>query len=221
MSQSHIIVTGASGSLGAAVSRHLTTEGWAVTGVDYADTPRMFDGFEMFYGGVDLTDSAQAQSVADKLGQIDGLVNVAGGFVWETVMDGSADTWEKMWGINLKTCLNMCTAVVPKLSSTGAIVNVGAAATARAEAGMASYTASKSAVARLTEGLAAELAEGGRRVNAVLPTIIDTAINRTDMPDADFSQWVKPEDLAQVIGFLVSPAAAGVHGALIPVRGRL
>ncbi|MGC6471791.1 MAG: SDR family NAD(P)-dependent oxidoreductase [Parvibaculales bacterium] len=221
MSQSKAIVTGASGTLGAAVSRHLAGQGWAVTGIDYADTPGTFDDFDRFYGGVDLTDAAQAQAAADQAGSVDGLVNVAGGFVWETVMDGSAETWERMWQINLKTCLNMCTAVLPKLSDNGAIVNVGAAATARAEAGMASYTASKSAVARLTEGLAAELADGGRRVNAVLPTIIDTPVNRTDMPDADFSQWVQPDDLAQVIGFLVSPAAAAIHGALIPVRGRL
>ena len=192
-----------------------------MTGIDYADTPGTFDDFDRFYGGVDLTDAAQAQAAADQAGPVDGLVNVAGGFVWETVMDGSAETWERMWQINLKTCLNMCTAVLPKLSDSGAIVNVGAAATARAEAGMASYTASKSAVARLTEGLAAELADGGRRVNAVLPTIMDTPVNRTDMPDADFSQWVQPDDLAQVIGFLVSPAAAAIHGALIPVRGRL
>ncbi len=221
MSDKIAIITGASGVLGAAVSAHLSSQGWRVTGVDYAPTSGDFKGFTNFFGGVDLTDAKQAEAIISKTGAVDALVNVAGGFVWESVADGSAQTWERMWDINLKTCLNMCKAILPNLSAQGAIVNIGAGATERAGAGMASYTASKSAVSRLTEGLAAEVTDTEIRINAVLPSILDTPLNRQDMPDADYSHWVVPMDLAKIIGFLVSEEARAIHGALIPVRGRL
>ena len=83
---------------------------------------------------------------------------------------------------------------------------------------MGAYAASKAAVHRLTEALAAELATDGITVNAVLPSIIDTPANRADMPDADFSTWVQPQAIADVILFLASPAARAVTGALIPVN---
>ena len=89
----------------------------------------------------------------------------------------------------------------------------------RAGAGMGAYSASKSAVARLTEAMAAELREQGINVNCVLPSIIDTPENRKDMPEADPSRWVAPSDLAEVIVFLCSNQARPIHGASIPVSG--
>lgn len=178
-------------------------------------------------GDVDLADPAGCarllRTLTDRgVDTLHGLVNVAGGFTWETLADGSWDAWERMYRINLQSAHHVIFNALPLLRrGRASIVNVGAAASARAGAGMGAYTASKSAVARLTESLAAEEAAAGIRANAVLPSIIDTPQNRTDMPDADFTRWVTPAELAEVIAFLLSPAASGVSGACIPVTGRV
>jgi NAD(P)-dependent dehydrogenase (short-subunit alcohol dehydrogenase family) len=149
-------------------------------------------------------------------------VNVAGGFVWETLGEGSWASWERMYRINVQTAFEASRLALPALrASRGAIVNVSAAATARAGAGMGAYTAAKSAVSRLTEALAAEELANGVRVNAVMPSVIDTPANRRDMPDADPGRWVTPTEIAEVVAFLLSPAASGVTGALVPVVGRV
>jgi NAD(P)-dependent dehydrogenase (short-subunit alcohol dehydrogenase family) len=106
-------------------------------------------------------------------------------------------------------------------ASGGAIVNVGAAAAQKAGLGMGAYAASKAGVARLTESLAEELKDKSVRVNAVLPSIIDTPVNRKEMPDAAFDRWVTPASLAEVIRFLLSAASRDITGALIPVTGRV
>jgi NAD(P)-dependent dehydrogenase (short-subunit alcohol dehydrogenase family) len=106
-------------------------------------------------------------------------------------------------------------------ASKGSIVNIGAAASIKAAMGMGAYAASKAGVARLTEALAEELKSEGVRVNAVLPSIIDTPTNRADMPDAEFDRWVSPQELANVIAFLLSKEASAVTGALVPVTGRV
>jgi NAD(P)-dependent dehydrogenase (short-subunit alcohol dehydrogenase family) len=116
-----------------------------------------------------------------------------------------------------------CQAALPYLlqSGSGRIVNIGAMAAAKAAAGMGAYAASKAGVARLTEALADELKDRHVTVNAILPSILDTPRNRLDMPQADFTRWVKPVEAAEVIAFLVSDAARAVTGALIPVAGRV
>jgi len=216
-----IVVTGAAGFLGSAVARHLAAAGRTVVGIDLAGDAPDFPG--AFVGGVDLTDSAAtAAAFANPAlnGGIAGLASIAGGFRWETVMDGSPDSWDFLYRINVRTALNAARAAVPLLGQGGAIVNVGAAATLKAGMGMGAYTASKSGVARLTEALAEEL-KGQVRVNAVLPSIIDTPVNRADMGDADAAKWVAPHELAEVIAFLLSDAASAVTGACIPVAGRV
>lgn len=200
-----IVVSGASGALGQDVCKLLMDKGHAVLPLQ----------------GVDLSDTAAAQAAIDDLattGSFDGVVNIAGGFTWETVLEGDVETWDRLWAKNLKTALNTCRAAVPHMPDGGSIINIGAAAAARASAGMGAYAASKSAVARLTEALAEELAPRAIRVNAVLPTIINTPANRKDMPDADFSTWVTTEELAKIVGFLLSPDSAGINGASIPTR---
>ena len=103
----------------------------------------------------------------------------------------------------------------------GRIINIGAGAAAgRAAAGMGAYTASKAGVQRLTESLSDEVKDRGITVNAILPGTIDTPRNRADMPHADFTRWVAPEEIAEVILFLASDAARAVTGAAIPVLGR-
>jgi NAD(P)-dependent dehydrogenase (short-subunit alcohol dehydrogenase family) len=219
----HIVVTGAAGILGGAVAKYLAAQGHDVTGVDLAPDAPGFPG--TFVGGTDLTSAPGAEAAGVKIvasGPVDGLVNVAGGFRWETIVDGSPDSWEFLHRINVMTALHISRALLDSLLSTGgAIVNVGAAATLKAGLGMGAYTASKSGVARLTESLAEELKDKGVRVNAVLPSIIDTPANRADMGDADAPKWVRPEELAHVIAFLLSDAASAVTGASLPVTGRV
>lgn len=208
-------------ALGGAVVERLRHDGWTVIGVYHGEAPD-----EQAIGGVDLTDEAAMGAAAERIrgkhGRLNGLVNVAGGFAWEAVAEGSVATWERMFDMNVKTALVASKTLLPLLHGEGgAIVNVGAAAAAKAASGMGAYAASKSGVARLTEAMAEELKHKGVRVNAVLPSVIDTAANRRDMPDADFSKWVSPAQLAAVIAFLLSEDAAAVTGALVPVTGRV
>ncbi len=225
-----IIVTGAFGVLGREVVAAFAEKGDRVAAIDLAaQAPALLSerlGEQgMTLGDRDLTDPVQAQgavdAVVERFGRVDALINVAGGFAWETLSQGSQATWDNLYAINVSTCANMCRAAIPALTdSRGCIVNVGAAGALKAVAGMGAYAASKSGVHTLTESLADEL-KGRVRVNAVLPSILDTPRNRGDMPDADFSTWVSPAELAGVILFLTSKAAAAITGALIPVMGRV
>jgi len=225
-----VVITGAAGALGAAVARAFLTAGAKLALIDRAaashDPLKDAADPHVFLEAIDLTDAAAARSALDaaasKLGGIDVLVNIAGGFRWETVADGGLDTWDFLYSINLKTAVCACKAALAHLpANRGRIVNVGAAAAAKAGSGMGAYAASKAGVAKLTEALAEELKDKGINVNAVLPTIIDTPANRADMPKADFARWVEPQALADVILFLASPAARAVTGASILVSGRV
>jgi len=226
-----VVVTGAFGVLGRVVALGAAARGARVVAVDYAatapgDLVSALGRAALFKGGVDLSDAVAAAAaiadIAEACGRIDVLINVAGGFAWETVADGEAATWERLHRLNLMTTLNASKAALPHLVASGAgrIVNVGANGAVKAAAGMGAYTASKAGVHRLTEALAEEY-KGRVTVNAVLPSIIDTPANRADMPDADFSTWVKPDELASVILFLASSEASAVTGTLLPVVGRV
>lgn len=226
MSDRVVIVTGAFGALGRSVVRRLSEAGNRVVAVDHAASPP--DGLlaDRSIGGVDLTDPAQAlqvlEAVRDAFGRVNALVNIAGGFVWETIEGAGNESWERLYALNLLTALNASRAALPYLveSGSGRIVNIGAKGALSAATGMGAYAASKAGVHRLTEALAEEY-KGRVTVNAVLPSIIDTPANRKDMPDADPSAWVTPDEVAAVIAFLISDEASGVTGALIPVSGRV
>jgi len=219
MDQRSVIVTGAFGALGAAIADRFAAAGDRVVRVDFAPAPA--DGGALAIGGVDLADHEAArgalEQAVDRAGLPLVLVNVAGGFAWRTLEDGGAAEWERMFRMNALTAATMCALIAPLLRPQrgAAIINVGAAAADRAEAGMGAYTASKAAVIKLTESLAAELARSDVTVNAVLPTIIDTPANRADMPDADPSAWVQPTQIAEVVHFLASPASRCISGASI------
>ncbi len=220
-----LVVTGGHGVLGRAVLEAALTDGLNVALIDHARGRSAPDGV-LELGGVDLTDAAAAETamgaVADRFGGVDALLNVAGGFVWQTT-DDAEPAWERMFALNLKTALNASRAALPwlKRSEEGRIVNVGANAALKSAAGMGAYAASKAGVHRLTESLAEELKDTSVTVNAVLPSILDTEQNRKDMPDADPSKWVQPADLARVMLFLASPESRAITGALIPVVGRV
>ena len=225
MSDRVILVTGGHGALGSAVVQAALADGLKVAVVDHARGLPVPEGV-LELGGVDLTDPASAQTAIDaavaRFGRLDALLNIAGGFVWQTTEDASP-AWDKMFALNLSTALNASRAALPwlKASPEGRIVNVGANAAVKSAAGMGAYAASKAGVHRLTESLAEELKSTSVTVNAVLPSILDTGQNRKDMPDADPSQWVAPADLARVILFLASPEARAVTGALVPVTGKV
>ena len=220
-----LVVTGGHGILGKAVVEAALARGLNVALIDHATDEAAPDG-ALEIGGVDLTDAAAAQAAMDRVvarfGGVDALLNIAGGFVWQTTDDANP-AWDRMFALNLTTALNASRAALPhlKASAEGRIVNVGANGALKAAAGMGAYGASKSAVHRLTEALAEELKSTSVTVNAVLPSILDTPQNRADMPDADPSTWVAPADLAEVMLFLASPASRAITGALIPVVGRV
>jgi 3-oxoacyl-[acyl-carrier protein] reductase len=186
--------------------------------------PATADRLEL--GGVDLSDPLQAKKAVDAaalhFGRLDALINIAGGFTFEAVAEGDSKSWQRMYALNVLTALNTSRAALAHLAASraGRIVNIGALGALQAGAGMGAYAASKSGVHRLTEALAAEW-KGKITVNAVLPSIIDTEANRASMPKADFSKWVRPQELAEVILFLASDAASAVTGALLPVAGRV
>ncbi|UWU88964.1 SDR family oxidoreductase [Bradyrhizobium sp. CB1015] len=221
-----IIVTGALGALGKVVAEAAQSRGARIAGIDHAPSQLPTTSERIVMGGVDLSDAAQAKNAVDAaakhFGRLDALINIAGGFAFEAVGDGDIATWQRMHALNVLTALNASRAALPHLaqSTAGRIVNIGAMGALQAGSGMGPYAASKAGVHRLTEALANEW-KGKVTVNAVLPSIIDTAANRADMPKADFSKWVTPQELAEVILFLASDAAGGVTGALIPVGGRV
>jgi NAD(P)-dependent dehydrogenase (short-subunit alcohol dehydrogenase family) len=225
MSERVIAVTGGHGVLGRAVVEAALADGLKVAIIDHASGQTAPEGV-LELGGVDLTDPVSAtkaiDAVAAHFGRLDALLNVAGGFVWQTTEDADP-AWAKMFALNLTTALNASRAALPHLkrSAEGRIVNVGANGALKAAAGMGAYAASKSGVHRLTEALAEELKSSSVTVNAVLPSILDTDQNRKDMPDADPAKWVQPSDLARVMLFLAAPESRAVTGALIPVTGRV
>jgi NAD(P)-dependent dehydrogenase (short-subunit alcohol dehydrogenase family) len=228
-----VIVTGAAGALGNAVARACRAAGAKLVLVDRDPDrlPRLFPdlvGLAGYYlaAPVDLTDEAAVKAVVDetlnRFGRIDVLVNVAGGYRGGMALhETPLATWDFLLNLNARTVYITSSAVIPAMlrQRSGKIVNVAARAALQGAAKMGAYSASKSAVIRLTEAMAAELKNSGINVNCVLPGTIDTPDNRESMPKADPSRWVQPEALADVILFLASDAARAVHGAAIPVYG--
>ena len=215
------LVTGAAGALGRAVVARFAELGATVAQLDVIGISN-----DHYADRCDLTDTAAVAAAVEKinaeLGTISILANIAGGFAMgEAVHETTADTWEFLMGLNASSVLNTSRAVVPQMLEAGGgkIVNIGAGAGQQGGALMGAYAASKSVVIRLTESLSAEVKDQGINVNCILPSIIDTERNRTDMPDADFAKWVTPADMARVISFLCSTDADPIHGAALPVSG--
>jgi NAD(P)-dependent dehydrogenase (short-subunit alcohol dehydrogenase family) len=221
-----VVVTGGFGVLGHAVAEAALAAGAYVALPGREQKSKIAEQERLLVlGGVDLADFAAVRqaidTVAVRFGKIDGLANVAGGFRWQTLGDGDPTGWTDQFAMNLLTAATATKAALPYLrASQGAIVNVASAPAKKAGAGMGAYAASKAGVLRLTESLAEEEKNAGVRVNAILPTIIDTPRNRADMPKADFSRWVKPEDIAKAILFLLSSDAKAITGAELLIAGR-
>ena len=229
-----VMITGAVGNLGLATAQAFQRGGHKTVLVDrsmerlqkaFAD----LDGSpnHLLAGGVDLASSDSVQKlIADattRFGCVDVLVNTVG--AWgggKPVHEEGPETWDFLLNVNLRTTLHCCRAVIPQMlkQGKGKIINVASRDGLLGTAGYAAYSVSKSAVLRLTEALADELKSSNINVNCIMPGTIDTPQNRAAMPDGDFTKWVDPSALADVILFLASDASRAINGAAIPVYGK-
>jgi len=227
--QNVYVVTGAAGNVGAALTALLTARGHRVAAIDRSHaglTARHGEaGAALRVAVSDLSDPAATQAavaeIVAALGRIDGVAATVGGFAMAPLADSGPALWEQMLRINVLTTVNIFAAALPHLraSGGGSLVAISAGAALRAPGGMAAYAAAKSGVLRLVESLADEAKADRIRVNAVLPGTIDTPQNRAAMPEADPSRWVTPAQVAEVLAFLLSDAAAGITGAALGVPG--
>lgn len=232
-SQRVIVITGAAGNLGTAAAQAFQRAGARLVLVDHrADRlPRLFPELagspdHFLATGVDVDDPASVAAMTaeavKRLGRIDVLVNTVGGYkAGPPLHETPVADWDFMLSLNARSVFVTCHAVIPHLlrQGSGKIINTSSRAALGGEAGTAAYSASKSAVLRLTESLSAELKAHGINVNCVLPGLIDTPQNRAAMPDADHSRWIEPAALADVMLFLASDDARAIHGAAVPVYG--
>jgi len=226
------LVTGASGALGQVVARQLLAAGARLALPDRRPErlPAAFPELRtapdrVFTAACEVTDPAAVEgfvpAAESRVGPLDFLVNVAGGFRSGAVRETSVENWDEMMRLNARAPFLLCRAALPGMLArgSGAIVTVASRAALAGDAGVAAYAASKAAALRLTESLAAEVKAHGVRVNCVLPGTLDTPANRAAMPDADQSRWVELDAVADVILFLLSPLARAIHGAAIPLYG--
>lgn len=228
-----VLVAGGTGGLGRAVSLAFLKEDAKVVAT-YRHEPEWnalksaarASGSPLEGYPVDVTDEAAVRQLIERIlakhVRLDALVNTVGGYagglkLWEM----ETRIFDQMLALNLRSGFALSRAAVRSMlkQGRGAIVNVAAKAAVDHAAGAAAYAASKAAAVAMLDSLAADVKGSGVRVNTVLPSIIDTEANRKAMPQADFSKWPKPEDIARVILFLCSDDSRVIHGAAIPVYG--
>lgn len=229
-----VLVTGAAGNLGQAVSRAFFQYGAFIVLADrspdrlaqiypdLASSPQV-----LFATPFELVDPDSVHSlverVVERYGRLDILVNTVGGYrAGEPVHETPIDTFDLMLNINVRTAFMISQAVIPVMlaQAAGKIIHVSSKAGLAGAANNAAYSAAKSALIRLTESMAAELKSHSINVNCVLPGVIDTPQNRAAMPHADIAKWVTPDEIANVILFLASDESRAIQGAAIPVTGK-
>jgi NAD(P)-dependent dehydrogenase (short-subunit alcohol dehydrogenase family) len=228
------IVTGGTGGLGPAVARALLEAGahCVVTYNSQASAERLDEalkgmGFSYVLRAVDVLNQeavdALMRSVVSERGEIDILAHLVGGYVGgKDVQDISFDDWRKMFDLNVNSAFICFRSVLPAMQARnyGRIIAVGSRSAVRISSGVSGYTASKAALLALVESVAEENRMRDITANTVLPSIIDTAANRSAMPNANHDAWPKPEEIAEVIRFLASRKSGLVSGAAIPVYGQ-
>jgi NAD(P)-dependent dehydrogenase (short-subunit alcohol dehydrogenase family) len=230
-----ILITGATGGLGSALTALCLNAGAAVatafTGVEkfkelettLKPPPGKLLGIE-----TNVLDSASVQAAVEKVmaafGRIDALVNLVGGYLGGVaVVDMTEKQWEGMIDLNLKSVFLVCRQVLPVMvrQKSGRIVNITSGGGLQGAGGISAYGAAKAGVINFTQTLAVEGKKHNITANAVAPGIINTPANRAAMPKADFSKWVTPASLAEVILFLSSDAAKDISGTVVPVLGKV
>lgn len=216
------LVAGGAGALGRAVVAELVDRGWEVTVADRGEVPdEPRSGVR--YVHADLLDPDSAAAAVSSVERLRAVVNLVGGFAMPgKVAKSELADFERMLRLNLVPAFNLAHAAMPLLESTqqGAFVCVSARAALEPFPGASGYITAKAGVLAFVRALDAEYRQSGVRVNAVLPSTIDTPANRQASPDADPSRWVPPEQIARVIGFLCSEDSAPTSGAGVPVYGR-
>ncbi len=220
-----VIVTGGTGALGRALVDAFVARGdrvvvpW-ILAHEREQVAEPWRGAPVTLVEADIAEDTGASAVANAAPLCEVLVNAAGGFSMAGDIDQTPlEMWDALYRMNLRTAVAMTRAVLPGMRERkrGSIVNVTAAPALDAAPGIAAYGASKAGVALLTRSLQQEVGAVGIRVNAIVPTTIDTPANREAMPDADFSSWSPPERIAEVVLWLASDTSAAVRGALLPV----
>jgi NAD(P)-dependent dehydrogenase (short-subunit alcohol dehydrogenase family) len=226
MSDATVVVTGGTGGLGSAVTRAFLDDGWRVVvpWIFERELERVQEHERLALVRADLFDAGDVAGVFDEAGpSLRALVNLVGGFAEHgRIHETPIETFEEQLRLNLRSTYLCAAAAVPAMleAGSGAIVCVSSRAALRPFPGAAGYVVSKAAVLALVDALDAEYRRDGIRVNAVLPSVIDTPFNRQSMPDADFDSWVHPDEIARVIAFLCSDAASATSGAHLPVYGQ-
>ena len=223
-----VVVTGAAGALGRAVIADFAAAGMRVIALGRPEALHRLDpALNATRLPVDLLDEADVQhailQAVELAGRLDALICLAGGFFGDTaLLDTIPQRLEDQFALNVMTAYNSVYAVLPHLlaGGGGAIVGVSSRPAVRPVAGAVAYAIAKLGVVKLMEQVAAEYREQGIRANAIIPSIIDTPENRAAMPDADVERWVRPEQIAAVLRFLVGDEASIISGAAIPVYGR-
>ena len=223
-----VVVTGAAGALGEAVLTHLTAEGWHVVALARERSLGRLDPATYALAlPVDLLDAAAVRATIDeaalRMGRLDALLCLAGGYVGgASVADTPPARLEEQLHLNLMTAYHPVHAVLPHLleAGGGAIVAVSSRPAIEAVRGSTAYAIAKLGVIKLIEQVSAEYRTHGVRANTIVPAIIDTPENRVAMPDADVDRWVRPDQIAAVLSFLISEDAEVISGATIPVYGR-
>jgi NAD(P)-dependent dehydrogenase (short-subunit alcohol dehydrogenase family) len=226
MSDASVLVTGGTGALGSAVTRAFLEGGWRVVvpWVAEEELGRLEEHERLELVRADLFDADAVAGVVERAGpSLRAVVNLVGGFAMHgRVHETPVETFEEQLRLNLRPTYLVCSAAIPHLLAAGggAIVCVSSRAARKPFPGAAGYVVSKAAVLALVDALDAEYREDAIRVNAVLPSVIDTPANRRSMPDADFESWVAPAEIARTIRFLCSDDASVVSGGHLPVYGR-
>lgn len=221
-----VFITGAKGGLGSLVTRRFLSGGATVVGASRSITKEDFPEPNFVPFAIDFTKSNAVRgaidSVVQQFGSLNVLIHVLGGFAGgPSVADTDDATWEQMRDLNLTSAFYVLRAAIPHLrkSGNGRIVVVGSLAAVEPHAGLAAYVTFKSALTMLVRTVALENSDAGVTANVVLPGTMDTPANRKSMPNADFSTWVQPADVADLVAWLADERAGHVTGAVVPVDG--
>jgi NAD(P)-dependent dehydrogenase (short-subunit alcohol dehydrogenase family) len=219
-----VLVAGGTGALGGAVVRELLAAGHAVAATWIVEKEReRLEQEPVQLVQADLFDAGAAEAAVAAVEDLEAVVNAVGGFsMAPPVHETEPDDFARMVELNLTPSFMLARAVMPRLIERGggAFVGVSARAALRPFPGAAGYITGKAALLAFIQALDAEYRRHGIRCNAILPSVIDTPANRAAQPDADYSKWVLPEEIAKVVRFLVSEESKPTSGAAVPVYGR-
>ena len=226
MNNKVVLITGAKGSLGSFVTQRFLATGATVVGISRSISQADFPEANFVALPVDFTKAGAAgkavESVVSRFGRLDALVHLLGGFAGgQTLAETDDATWEQMCDLNLTSAFYVLRAVIPHLrkSGKGRIIAIGSLTAAEPHAGLGAYVTFKAALTMLVRTVASENKDAGLTANVVLPGTMDTPTNRKSMPGADFSKWVRPGDVADLVLWLADDRAAHITGTAISVDG--